>query len=163
MDGYTFSLAGYDDIPEIVCLYNSLVGTPGCDWSLEYPNSKIAEADIDRKALYILKKDDKIIAAASAGALNGLDHLQWSLKRPCELSRVAVSPMIQKQGIGTMIMQNIMNIAKEQGFDGIRMVVGKANFPALALYDKYGFEKCGELFMHDLEFYCYQLQFDSAE
>jgi hypothetical protein len=46
---YTFSLAGNDDIPEIVSIYNSLVGIPGCTWNAEYPNIVTAESDINNK------------------------------------------------------------------------------------------------------------------
>ena len=159
VDGYEFLLANYDDIPQIIDIYHSLIGTPGCAWSLDYPSRETAEADVDSKSLYVLKKNDIIVAVASVGEFNELGHLTWALKAPCELARVGVISTLQKQGIGTTILKNIIKTAKEKGFDGIRMLVSKTNPSALALYDSNGFEKCGEVFMYNIDFYCYQIKF----
>jgi Homocysteine/selenocysteine methylase (S-methylmethionine-dependent) len=161
MNNYTFLLADYDDIPEIVRLYTSLVGTPGCTWDIDYPSKETAESDIKINSLYILKSDNKIIAVASIGAFDELNDLPWEPENPCELARIGVLPTMQKQGIGTVILQNVINVAKEKGFDGIRMLVSKTNPAALALYDKNGFEKCGEAFRFDIDFYCYQITFNT--
>lgn len=97
----------------------------------------------------------------SLGEFNELGHLQWTLEKPCELARIGVSPELQKQGYGTIILKNIIETAKLKGFDGIRMLVSKTNFSALALYKKNNFEKVGETNMFDIDFYCYQIRFDS--
>ena len=70
-------------------------------------------------------------------------------------------PSMQNQGVGTMILKNVMDVAKEKGFDGIRMLVSKMNPAALALYDKNGFERCGEVLMYDIDFYCCQILFNT--
>ena len=158
MDGYIFSLAEYDDIPEIVGIYQSLIGTPGCTWDSEYPNRESAEYDLGNKSLYILKKDDKIIAVATAADYGELGHLPWAPEKPCELYRIGVVPTMQNQGVGTMILRNIIKTVEEKGFDGIRMIVSKTNPAALALYDKNGFERCGEVSMFDMDWYCYQIK-----
>jgi ribosomal protein S18 acetylase RimI-like enzyme len=160
MDSYSFSLAATDDIPEIVAIYHSLIGTPGCTWSLDYPNTETAWSDIESGSLYVLKDNGTIIAAASAGPFDELGHLSWSPQNPCELARLGVAPGMQKRGIGTIILQNVITAAKERGFDGIRMLVSKTNHSALRLYDKNGFERCGEAFMFDIHFYRYQMKFD---
>ena len=125
-----------------------------------YVSSKeTAENDINNDWLYTLKKHDKIIAVASVGDFDELRDLHWKPKKPCELARIGVKPAFQKQGIGTIILQNIIKTAKEKGYDGIRMLVSKTNSAALALYDKNGFERCGEVFKFDIDFYCYQITF----
>jgi ribosomal protein S18 acetylase RimI-like enzyme len=158
VDRYEFLLANYEDIPQIIHIYHSLIGTKGCSWNLDYPDRETAESDVGSKSLYVLKKNGIIIAVASVGNFNELSHLQWSLKIPCELARLGVNPTLQNQGIGTTILKNIIKTVKEKGFDGIRMLVSKTNFAALALYDKNGFEKCGEVSMYDIDFYCYQIK-----
>jgi len=162
MSGYRFSLACYDDISEIVNIYKSLVGTPGCTWEDDYPSKKTAELDIENNSLYILKNSEKIIAIASIGDFGELGHLQWKPKKACELARIGVIPSLQKQGVGTMILQNVIDVARGKGFDGIRMIVSKTNPAALAMYEKNGFERCGETFMFDIDFYCYQMLFDAT-
>jgi ribosomal protein S18 acetylase RimI-like enzyme len=136
---YTFSLANYGDIPNIVGIYDSLIGTPGCTWNAEYPSIETAESDIERKSLYILKSKEDIIAIVSAGSFDELGHLKWKPKNPCELARIGVIPSMQKQGIGTAILHNVISAMMEKGYDGIRMIVSKNNPAALALYNKNGF------------------------
>jgi predicted regulator of Ras-like GTPase activity (Roadblock/LC7/MglB family) len=48
---------------------------------MDYPSRATAEADINSKSLYILKKDDKIIAVASAGEFNELGHLHMEVQK----------------------------------------------------------------------------------
>ena len=159
MNEYTFQLASHDEIPEIINIYHSLVGTPGCTWDLTYPSKETAEEDIKNNWLYTLKKQEKIVAVASAGKFDDWEHLQWKPKNPCELARIGVNPAFQKQGIGTIILQNIVEAMKKQGFDGMRFMVSKTNPAALALYDKAGFERCGETVFSENDWYCYQMVF----
>lgn len=160
MKKFGFSLADFNDVPEIINIYHSLIGAPGCAWNLDYPNKENAESDIKNKSLYILKDEDKIIAVASAGPIDDeLAGLQWEPQNPCELSRIGVISTMQKQGIGAIILHNVIAAVKERGFDGIIMLVSKTNLQALRLYDKTGFKICGETFMFGIDFYCYQMKF----
>ena len=152
MANYDFSLADYDDIPEIMNLYHSLIGTPGCTWSLDYPDSETAREDINKKCLYVLKENNTIISVASVREVDELSHLQWSPKKPCELARVGVMALFQNRGIGTIILQNVIEAVKKRGADGIILLVSKTNDAALSLYSKNGFIKCGEAFMYDIDF-----------
>jgi hypothetical protein len=75
MDDYTFSLAKHDDFSEIMDLYHSLMGTPGCTWHSHYPNRDIVVSDIENDSLYVLRDNDRIIAVAAAGVSDELDAL----------------------------------------------------------------------------------------
>ena len=68
-------------------------------------------------------------------------------------------PEFQKQGIGTLLLRHCIELAKIKGFDGIRFLVAKQNASALAMYDKNDFERCGDVFKFDKDFYCYQITF----
>lgn len=161
MNSYEFMLAVNGDILEIVKIYQGLVGTPGCTWDYDYPSEETAKWDIENKYLYVLKKDTKIVAVASLGEFNELGDLEcWAVKNPCELMRIGVLSTMLNQGIGTIILQNLIKVAKEKGYDGIRFLVSKTNPAALALYDKNGYERCGEVFRFDIDFYCYQIKFN---
>jgi L-amino acid N-acyltransferase YncA len=163
MNDYEFMMATMNDIPAIIDIYRNLVGTPGCTWDDEYPSKESAESDIADNAIFVLKENDKVIAVASAGPFDELGHLEWNLKNPCELARIGVPPPLQGRGLGSIILQNVIQTMKERGFYGIRMLVSKTNPAALALYDKNGFERCGEVFMFDIDFYCYQILFENIE
>jgi ribosomal protein S18 acetylase RimI-like enzyme len=159
-DNYSFSLATQEDIPAIVSIYRSLVGTPGCTWDYEYPSLETAEHDLARQELFVLKNSGGIVAVASAGDFGELADLSWKSQNPCELARIGVSPNMQNNGVGTKILRCVMEAMKTKGFDGIRMLVAKINHPALALYDKNGFKKCGEVFRFNHEYICYEIEFD---
>ncbi len=163
MGKYDFLLANIDDASEIMDIYHSLIGTQGCTWSIEYPDYETVESDICNKSLYILKDNNRIIAVAAAGSFNELEHFEWTPQKPCELARIGVTSTLQKQGIGTIILQNVIEAVKDRSFDGIRMLVSKTNPAALALYDKNGFERCGETYMYGIDFYRYQMNFYPAD
>ncbi|MDR0325136.1 MAG: GNAT family N-acetyltransferase [Oscillospiraceae bacterium] len=162
MDKYDFLLASENDIPEIIGIYHSLIGTPGCTWNEYYPTEEIARSDIESGSLYILKEGAAIVAVAAAGPFDELGSLRWSPQNPCELARIGVVPALHRQGIGTMLLRKVMEAVKKRGFDGIIMLVSKSSPAALALYDRNGFERCGDAFMFGFDFYCYQMQFAPA-
>lgn len=163
MGKYVFSLAAQDEASKILKIYQDLIGIPGCHWNIYYPDKEIVESDIKNGWLYTLKDDDKILGVVSAGPLNPPDqdmgHLTWELENPCLLGRLAVVRELLGQGIGTIVLEHTIKLAKGKGFDGIVMLVGKTNTAALALYNKYGFEICGETHMYDHDYYCYQMRF----
>ena len=142
MNNYIFSLAERNDVDEILDFYHSLVGTPGCTWNLDYPNRENVESDIHNDSLYMLRdKDNILISVAAAGMSDELEELRWNMKNPCDLARIGVLSTRQNQGIGTIMLCNVINAVKKRGFDGIRMLVSKSNPSALAMYDKNGFTK----------------------
>jgi ribosomal protein S18 acetylase RimI-like enzyme len=159
LNNYEFRLANCDEISEITNIYHSLIGTPGCTWDLDYPSRETAEYDVNNGFLYILKDGEKIIAVASAGNFDELGDLQWKLQNPCELARIGVMPTMQKQGIGSILLKYLIQAMADKGYDGMRFTAYKNNHAALALYDKNGFEKCGEVFRFDRENCCYQMKF----
>ena len=159
MENYTFQLATHNEIPEIVDIYHSLIGAPGCNWDRDYPGKETAEDDIKNNWLYTLKKNETIVAVVSIGDFNELGDLSWSSNNLCELARIGVSPAFQNQGIGKTILHHAINKIKELGYDGIRMLVCKTNSIALALYEKNNFEQCGDVFRFNDDYYCYQMVF----
>ena len=156
---YDFCLANPKDISAILDLYHSLIGTQGCTWNSEYPNEDIVNQDIINNSLYLLKEKNKIISVAAAGVSDELIKLPWSTKNPCDLARIGVLFSMQGKGIGTIMLNKVIDAIKKRGFDGIRFLVGKNNPSALALYNKNGFTICGETNMYDIDFYCYEMIF----
>jgi ribosomal protein S18 acetylase RimI-like enzyme len=156
---YDFCLAQEKDFSAIMDFYHSLIGTPGCTWDLDYPHEENVTQDIINNSLYLLKNKQEIIATAAAGTSDELQALSWSTKNPCDLARIGVASAMQGKGIGTSMLKMVIAAVKKRGYDGIRMLVSKNNSAALALYDKNGFVKCGEVNMYDIDFYCYEMCF----
>ena len=161
MAEYTFTLAQPCDIPEIMRLYGSIVGTPDCTWSDDYPRLENVESDIAAQSLYILKDGATIISAAFAGACDELAEFHWQCENPCELARIGVVLSMQGCGIGSLMLKNVISAVKKRGFDGIRMLVSRNNPAALAMYDKNGFTRLDEIRMFDIDFYRYEMRFEN--
>ena len=154
---YTFSTARAADAPAVLTLYQSLIGTPGCTWSGDYPTGEFVRNDIRAGALYVLKDEQgALIAAASAGGERELDDLVWTPQNPCELARVGVALPLQHQGIASYLLKQVMEAVKQRGFDGIILLVSIHHAAAIALYEKHGFTRCGEINRYGFDFYRYQ-------
>ncbi len=155
---YLFSLAKRSDTPEILKLYQRLVGTPGCTWHAGYPNRDTAEADIDREALYLVTdKRYRIVGVASVEAgEDGDEGLPWQSANPCYLSRLGVLPEYQGRGIATWLLQKVSAACRRQGHDGIRLWAGTDNTAAIRLYEQNGFVRRGQARRHGLDFWGYE-------
>ena len=56
-----------------------------------------------------------------------------------------------------MLVSFILKQLQEQGFDGVRILVGKSNFNAIKLYEKFGFNNCGETYRYGHDYYLFEL------
>jgi len=63
------------------------------------------------------------------------------------------------QAAGALVVHHVIALAKERGFDGIRLVANEKNPAAIALYEKTGFIRCGETVIHAMPNYCFELAF----
>lgn len=152
-------MAKINDKEEIIKIYKSLIGFPGCTWSNEYPTIEDVYKDINKESLYIVYDDKKIIAVATAGKDEELEHLEcWSkeIKAPCDLARIGVVKEYQSKGIAKILVKYIEQDVLKRGFDGIHFLVSKTNPKALAVYDRLEYKKCGETIMYDINWYCYE-------
>lgn len=157
---FSFSVAKRSDTPEILKLYRSLIGMPGCTWHYDYPNREILESDIDAQALYVvLDKSYRIIAAATVRKDFELDDLSWNTKNSCDLARLGVLKDKQNEGIAGFLLQKVLPLVRRKGFDGMRMLVAKNNIIAQKLYERHGFVQLDVVHMYDNDFYRYELIF----
>ena len=163
MNEYIFRLAEPKDSEEILRLYRSIIGTPGCTWTEDYPDMEEIINDTAMRSLYCMTDGDgQIIAAAAAGPLDELSDLEWDpgMTKPCELARIGVSPSLQKKGIASKLLCAVIEDCKSRGYNGMIFLVSKTNSSALALYNKFGFKNTGEVFRYGHEFFCYYKLFE---
>lgn len=79
---------------------------------------------------YIVFDDD--VPVAYFGIMIILDE--------CDIYNIAVRPNYQGKGIGSFIMQNIIEICRKNEVDSITLEVREFNYRAIGLYEKYGFK-----------------------
>jgi len=152
-------LAAEEDREGILALYGAQKGRPFCAWDEDYPSNETVDWDFSRDALFVLKRNGKILAAVSIEEDEDADRLPcWNeaLAPAGELARIAVAPEEQNRGLGRRMLQFGMEELKRRGYRGIRMLVNRNNEKAIRCYAVFGFRTAGECHMYDQDFLCYE-------
>jgi len=155
----TFELALKEDAHSILELYHSVLSTPYCRWSMEYPLMENIEDDLSRESLFCLKECGEIIAAISIDKDDDVAALTcWSetLRPAFEISRLCVRCDYQRQGLAAKMIEHVMEYGREKGFKGIYYLVSKHNLLAQKAYSRLGFQLVGECQLYEDDFYCYE-------
>lgn len=73
------------------------------------------------------------------GALKQLNALS------AELKSMKTSHLYLRKGVAEALLAEILSVARQRGYQSIYLETGchEAFFPAVTLYQKYGFEECG--------------------
>ena len=105
-----------EEADTVLKLYRSLLGTPYCVWTEEYPSEKEVEFDLSRDALFCMRDD----AGNIAGVISIDDDPNvecltcWSetMVPSAEVSRVGVYQEFQNQGIARKLLVGVMEELK---------------------------------------------------
>lgn len=151
-----------NEIDDIKSLYKDIRENTFTLWDENYPNEDLINWDIERKSLYGVFEKDTLIAISFAGERceDNEEDFTWkdTFNRRGTFARIGVSPEHQNKGIGTYLVDFILKELKNQGFDGVRILVGIDNINAIKLYSKFGFENCGTTKRYGHEYYLYELR-----
>lgn len=156
-------MAAKQDKEEILKLYKAQLGREFCPWTEDYPGGETIDFDLSRDALFVMKEDDRIVAAISLEEDEDVDRLEcWDeeLAPGGELARLAVLPEMQNKGLARQMLQHGMKILKERGFRSIHFLVNKHNKKAITSYAVFGFAIVGECHMYEQDFLCYEKVLD---
>lgn len=163
-----FELGTEQDIDEIGQLYDDIndfmantINYP-CWRKGVYPVRENAERGIRDQNLYVIRDKGRI-----AGTVilrhepePGYEQVTWNYKGDYKdilvIYTLAVHPDYLKQGIGTSLMNHIIELARSCNIKAIRLDVYESNLPAIKLYEKCGFEFMG---LVDLGYGKYGLDF----
>lgn len=145
----TFRYATKKDIKTIAALEPRIFSEP---WTEEMVRADV-EARISR---YILAELDGAVCEAAETAECSVDEADeaggktvvgylgyWLVFDECSINNVGVIPELQGQGVGSLLMDQM--ISETEGF-GARvwiLEVRAGNAPAIKLYEKYGFQRIG--------------------
>jgi ribosomal protein S18 acetylase RimI-like enzyme len=157
---YSLTLATAAEAPEILDLYHSHIGTPGCTWSLLYPAEENITRDMGNGALWCLRNGGTLAGVVSIGAPGDVGLLGWEPQHPAELARLAISHDFQGQGLASLLIGHALSTARQNGFDGVVLLVSPANQKAQHLYEKFGFTPDGEVFGWNHPWVRYQQSFN---
>jgi ribosomal protein S18 acetylase RimI-like enzyme len=149
------------DKDAILKLYKSQLGRQYCPWNEYYPTMEEIDFDLSRDALLVMREDGKIIAAISIDdddSVNNLDCWTDELQPGGELSRLAVDPEFQNQGIAKEMINYGMKALKERDFKSLHFLVNRHNLKAMKSYAAFGFNKVGECELYDQPMFCYEMK-----
>ena len=102
---------------------------------------------MDCKACKARFRADKLIEDYTKGAETG--DVFTPASKPCALARLGVLPDCQGRGYGKAMLCSMLHVARAQGYDAVRLLVGADNAPAIHLYEETGFIAVGETDAYD--------------
>lgn len=110
------------------------------DQRVDIPYDLLLLADETKEAIdkYIHASD--IYIAESEGEKIAVYALYPVNKEEIEIKNIAVIPPLQGRGIGTRLLEDAENKAKESGYNFLRIATADAGIRQLKLYQRYGFE-----------------------
>ena len=155
-------LLNFDDLDKIKNLYEEIKSKTFTLWDDNYPSEELIKYDIERQGLYGVFDKNDLIAISFAGVRceDGEESFTWKDKfnKRGTFARIGVSPQHQNKGIATKLVQFILDKLKDDGFDGVRILVGTNNHNALKLYNKFNFVNCGKTERYGHEYYLLELR-----
>ena len=158
---FRFEHVKESEADEVLALYRSLVGTPFCAWTADYPARSDVDFDLSRNALFCLRDEEngEMAGVISIDEDPKVENLTcWTPNRQPgrELSRLGVKEAYQNQGIARKLMAGAIEELRRQGYKSVHILVAKENKKALASYRVFEYEVVGECFMHEHEYLCYE-------
>lgn len=142
-----FRLAVTYDLPQLKIVFEQIVAEMnnenGQIWDEIYPCEFFAN-DIKNNRLYVLEENDEIISAfALWDADDAASHVKWENERAkvTYFGRFGVNVGYQRKGIGKIMLDKAISIAKSEGSEYLRLFVVDKNLPAINFYAKNGFKK----------------------
>ena len=116
---------------------NLTFGAEGLPFTTEAEAAYISQIENSCDAIMIIAKENgKIVGDAS------LSRLPRRMKHRGDLG-VSVLKKCWNRGIGSQLLLEIINFAKENSFEVIDLQVRSDNSSAIHLYEKFGFKKIG--------------------
>ncbi|ABY91800.1 [SSU ribosomal protein S18P]-alanine acetyltransferase [Thermoanaerobacter thermohydrosulfuricus] len=117
-----------EDVEEVLEIEKLSFSTP---WSKE---AFISEVTKNSCAKYIVAEvDNKIVGYGGF----------WVVVDEGHITNIAVHPEYRSKGIGSKIMEGLIDLAKKNGITAMTLEVRESNITAQHLYAKYGFRQLG--------------------
>lgn len=117
-----------EDLEQVMCIERTSFESP---WTKNNFFDEFKNSDLSIQL--VMEVDGRIISFA----------IVWIIIDECHLANIAVHPDYRRKGVGKIMLDRIIDIAREKNCKKIMLEVRKSNQPAIELYMKYRFEKVG--------------------
>lgn len=116
-----------EDVPAIAALEKVCFSDP---WS-----EKSIASELDNRLSYWLVAEKDGVLAGYVGSQSVLDG--------ADMMNLAVAPEYRRQGVGEQLVDKLVEHLQQKGIIALLLEVRVSNTPAIALYEKMGFEQVG--------------------
>ncbi|ALS01464.1 hypothetical protein ATZ33_08820 [Enterococcus silesiacus] len=133
------TLAEPKDLKEINQLFEAakrqMIQADIHQWTTAYPNEQIVQKDINDHLLYQLVDGDTIVAVATLNKTRKAEYI---------VRRIATDPNYLSNGYASILLNDIINRAKEKNGKYIYSSTNHSNLKMQHFFKKHGFEKISE-------------------
>lgn len=141
-----FRLATPADLPQVQAMFTQITAklnaAHGEIWNDFYPNELFPQ-DVENSCLFVLEGEGELLSAfALCENTEGDQAVEWgAAQKPLYFCRFGVHVDHRKEGLGSLMVQHALELAKARGYDALRLLVVDRNTSAIAFYEKNGFAK----------------------
>ncbi len=97
------------------------------------PSTLKHELDNPSSHYFVATDEDKIVGFGGV----------WKAVDDCHITDIVVRKDSRKLGIGSLILEKLIQVAKDEHVDSLTLEVNANNVPAQKLYEKFGFKSLG--------------------
>lgn len=111
-----------------------------------YPTRKAAEIALQNRALYVYEENGIVLGSVILDGQQPEEYkkIEWPSNAPNEkvmvIHLLMVRPSAAGKGVGTSIVNYVIDIAGKRSCIAVRLDTGGQNIPAASLYKKMGFQ-----------------------
>ena len=98
------------------------------------------EKQLNNPREYIIEPGGEIYSVVESGKVKGTCALIFHEEGVYEIAKMAVDAASRGKGYGNLLMEALIEGAREKGADRIRIISNTILEPAIKLYKKYGFQ-----------------------
>ncbi|MFO7996507.1 MAG: GNAT family N-acetyltransferase [Dehalococcoidia bacterium] len=124
-----------DDIHDVLALDRVAGGPTGS--AISYGDMAAANPGTPPDLSFVAEVDGQIVGFM----INRLAYLMVPLMEVCIIHAILVHPDYQRRGIGSKLIQTLLNECQNQGVDTIRILIPEANKELQALFEEEGFQR----------------------
>ena len=150
-------LANISDLPKLKNIFRKIVDNMNKSnipiWDEIYPCEFLAN-DIKNSCLYVLEKNNDIVSAFALNSTHsGEPYVKWknTQAKVLYIDRLGVNVDYLRKGIGDMMINNAINLGKNNGVKYLRLFVVDINKPAINLYTKNGFKQVDGVYKEKID------------
>lgn len=132
-----------EDLPRLLAICHAAAAAEESTWDEEYPNAKVLSEDIRGHYLYRITAHGETAGLLAIGEFGELDMLADPSDgaHPYDLARLGLHPSYQGKGLAQKALDAALVQCRERGATAVRLLVSPENPPALAIYEKAGFDR----------------------